>query len=84
MPLKHGNKRYMQVLLDNARYELLERYAVTANMRVTALARQAVYQWLEKNCSEYKEAAAADQAQWAASVKNRIAGKKVKKLEGEV
>ena len=74
----------MQVLLDNARYELLERYAATANMRVTALARQAVYQWLEQNCSEYKEAAAADQAQWAASVKNRIAGKKVKKLEGEV
>jgi hypothetical protein len=84
MPLKHGNKRYMQVLLDNARYELLERYATSVNMRVTALAREIVYQWLETNCKEYEDAATADRAQWVASVKNRIEGKIAKKLEGHL
>jgi hypothetical protein len=73
----------MQVLLDNARYAILESQATKLNIRVTALARQAVYEWLERNCDpvEYKQALASDQAQWLASVKNRIAGKKAKKLD---
>ena len=83
MPLQHGNKRYMQVLLDNARYAILESQATKLNIRVTALARQVVYEWLEKNADpgEYIEAALKDQEQWIASVRNRIAGKKAKKLD---
>jgi hypothetical protein len=83
MPLQHGNKRYMQVLLDSARYAILEKQATKLNVRVTALARQVVYEWLVQNADpgDYEEAAAKDQEQWLTSVRNRIAGKKAKKLD---
>lgn len=81
MPLKHGNKRYMQILLDNARYELLENKACKNGMRVTGLARQAIYEWIERNHSEeeYTAALKIDTEQWAESMRNRIDGRKKQK-----
>lgn len=73
----HGKKRYLQILLDPARYELLDQLAVQQNVRVTAVARKAIYAYLERvyEASQYKVALAMDEATWAASVRNRVAGK---------
>ena len=47
------------------------------NVRVTAVARKAIYAYLERvyEASQYKVAQAMDEATWAASVRNRVAGK---------
>lgn len=74
MPFAHGQKVNLQLLLDRNRFELLEQLAKTENLRVTALARNAIYAYLEKTVPvvEYKAAKAADDALWADSVKRRV------------
>lgn len=64
-------------MLDPARYELLDQLAMQQNVRVTAVARKAIYAYLERvyEASQYKAAQAMDEATWAASVRNRVAGK---------
>ena len=47
MPLKHGQKFYLQLLLDSGRYQLLKAIAEKEGVRVSALARAAVYAYLE-------------------------------------
>lgn len=74
MPFAHGQKVNLQLLLDRNRFELLEQLAKTESLRVTALARNAIYAYLEKAVSvaDYKAAKAADDALWADSVKRRV------------
>ena len=74
MPFAHGQKVNLQLLLDRNRFELLEQLSKTENLRVTALARNAIYAYLEKvvPVAEYKAAKAADDALWADSVKRRV------------
>lgn len=74
MPFKHGQKVNLQLLLDRNRFELLEELAKKESLRVTALARNAIYAYLEKVVpgAEYKAAKAADDALWADSVKRRV------------
>lgn len=81
MPLKHGQKFYLQLLIDSGRYELLQRQAAAEGIRVSALARNAVYAYLEKAvpASEYRVAMTRDQAAWAESVKRRVEGRKRQK-----
>jgi len=83
MPLKHGSKLYCQLLLDQHRYSLVEKLATQEGKRPTALLREMVYAALEKAfpASEYKAAAAADQAAWAESVKRRVEGRQRSKQE---
>jgi hypothetical protein len=83
MPLRHGQKFYCQLLLDQHRYRLLERLAMQEGKRPTALMRDMVYAALEKAlpASDYKAAATADQAAWAESVKKRVEGRQRSRQE---
>lgn len=82
MPAKHGNKHYLQVLLDNAKYQLLEQCAQERGVRTTALARDAVYEWLSRNVDPelFQAANLIDDATWKQSVRNRVKGKIEKKF----
>jgi len=74
MPVRHGNKHYLQVLMDNAKYQLLEQCAQERGVRTTALARDAVYEWLSMNVDPelFQEANLIDDATWKQSVRNRV------------
>ena len=77
MPVRHGNKHYLQVLMDNAKFQLLEQCAQERGVRTTALARDAVYEWLSKNVDPelFKAANLIDDATWKQSVRNRAKGR---------
>jgi hypothetical protein len=77
MAARHGNKHYLQVLMDNAKYELLVQCAQERGVRTTALARDAVYEWLSKNVDPelFKAANLIDDATWRQSVRNRVKGR---------
>jgi hypothetical protein len=77
MAARHGNKHYLQVLMDNAKYELLAQCAQERGVRTTALARDAVYEWLSKNVEPelFKAANLIDDATWKQSVRNRVKGR---------
>lgn len=77
MPVLHGNKRCLQVLMDNAKYQLLEQCAQERGMRTTALARDAVYEWLSRNVDPelFQAANLIDDATWRQSVRNRVKGR---------
>lgn len=83
MPLRHGQKLYCQILLDQHRYALVEQLAAKEGKRTTSLMREMVYTMLEKllPASEYKAAEAADHAAWAESVKRRVQGRQRSKQE---
>ena len=46
MAIRHGNKTYLQILLDPNRAELLKEVAEWKDMRPTALVRDTVYKML--------------------------------------
>jgi hypothetical protein len=77
MPLRHGSKFYLQVLLDPNRFTLLQMLAEKEKVKVTALARDAIYAYLAKiyPASDYNAAEASDKAEWAESVKRRVQGR---------
>jgi hypothetical protein len=77
MAARHGNKHYLQVLMDNAKYELLVQCAQERGVRTTALARDTVYEWLSKNVDPelFKAANLIDDATWRQSVRNRVKGR---------
>lgn len=83
MPFAHGQKVNLQLLLDRNRFQLLEELAKSEGIRVTALARSAIYSFLEKTVpgAEYKAAKAADDALWADSVKRRVQARKKPQAE---
>ena len=74
MPIRHGNKHYLQVLMDNAKFQLLEQCAQERGMKTTALARDAVYEWLSRNVDPelFQAANLIDEATWKQSVRNRV------------
>tara|TARA_Y100001968_G_scaffold207515_1_gene190723 strand:+ start:1140 stop:1403 length:264 start_codon:yes stop_codon:yes gene_type:complete len=80
MALNHGNKKYVQLLLDPSRFMLIEQIAKDKGLKTTALMRQAIYDWLgfmlDREVIEAAEKL--DKARWAQSVKNRIEGRRVK------
>lgn len=79
----HGNKRYLQILLDPNRAKFLDEIAAERGVRVTALVRDVLYEFLKKNVekSRYELALAKDEAIWAQTVRNRVAGRTKKKSE---
>jgi hypothetical protein len=74
MAVRHGNKHYLQILMDNAKFELLEQCAQERGVKTTALARDAVYEWLSTNIDPelFQAANLIDDATWKQSVKNRV------------
>ena len=60
MPLRHGQKFYCQLLLDQHRYMLVDEMAKQQGKRTTSLLREMVYSALEKALplSEYRAAEA--------------------------
>jgi len=77
MALKHGNKTYLQILLDPNRAKLVNERAKEAGLRPTAWIRNAVYGELQRQLpsSIYKEAEAKDEAVWRESVRRRVEGR---------
>ena len=86
MPLRHGQKWYVQLLLDNHRYKLAQDLAAAEGKKLTAMLREMVYAALEKSvpASDYKAAKAADEAAWAESVQRRVQGRMRSRQEGGV
>ena len=77
MVRKHGNKIYKQLLLDPAKFEILDEIAKQRGIKATALIREVVYEWIEKqvDSSRFKVADALDEATWRQSVRNRVEGR---------
>ena len=80
--IKHGNKTYMQILLDPTRAALLMQLADDQKVRPTAWIRDVVYKQLELcvTSEAYENAFEADQEMWKDSIRRRVEGRaKVRK-----
>lgn len=77
MALKHGNKTYMQLLLDPNRADLVATEAEKEGIRPSAWVRKVIYNKLETSLpsSVYKEAEAKDEVVWRESVRKRVEGR---------
>nr|BDD46103.1 hypothetical protein 2 [bacterium] len=77
MATQHGNRAYLQLLLQPFRADLLKELAQERGVRPTALARDLIYDALERElpASVYKEAEAKDAASWKESVRKRVEGR---------
>ena len=77
MALRHGNKTYLQILLDPHRAKLVTERAKESGIRATAWIRDAVYKELERQlpASIYKEARSKDEAVWREAVRRRVEGR---------
>lgn len=78
----HGQRKYLQILLAPNRGELFFQLAESNGEKASALARDILYDFLEKNADtkEYKEAKDLDEKAWEQSVQNRLEGRALSKL----
>ena len=85
MALRHGNKTYLQILLDPYRAKLVMDQAKSQGIRATAWIRNAVYKELERELSTsiYKDAEAKDEAVWRESVLRRVQGRTANETNNE-
>ena len=74
MAIKHGNKTYMQILLDPNRAQLLMNLAKAMDVRPTGWIRDVIYKELERcvPSDSYQKALDADKKVWENSVKRRV------------
>ena len=86
MARNHGNKKYVQLLLDPSRFMLIEQIAQDKGMKPNALLRQAIYDWLGFMMPKEIILAAEklDEARWKQSIQNRIQGRNEKHSQGGV
>ena len=86
MARNHGNKKYVQLLLDPSRFMLIEQIAKDKGMKPNALLRQAIYDWLGFMMPKEIILAAEklDEARWKQSIQNRIQGRQEKHRQGGV
>ena len=77
MATKHGNRIYIQVLLEPFRGELFMQEASTQGIKPSALIRQLVYDYLAENSDEgtYCEALVNDKQKWQDAVDARLEGR---------
>ena len=77
MATRHGNRVYIQVLLEPFRGELFKKEADAQNMKPSALIRQLVYNYLAENISEedYCEALTKDKQKWQEAIDSRLEGR---------
>ena len=78
MATKHGNRVYIQVLLEPFRGELFIQEANSQGIKPSALIRQLVYNYLAENTNEeaYCEALASDKQKWQDAVDSRLEGRR--------
>ena len=78
MATKHGNRVYIQVLLESFRGELFMQHASVQGVKPSALIRQLVYNYLAENTDEntYSEAEAKDKQKWKDAVDSRTEGRR--------
>ena len=85
MAIRHGNKTYLQILLDPNRAQLLMDVAESLKVRPTSWIRDVVYRQLE-SCvpgDSYQKALEADQEVWEESKQRRLKGRLRLKKESE-
>ena len=77
MATKHGNRVYIQVLLEPFRGELFMKEADSQGIKPSALIRQLVYDYLAENTKEetYCEALVNDKQKWQDAVDARLEGR---------
>jgi hypothetical protein len=77
MAVRHGNKTYLQILIDPNRAALVNQLAEEAGMRPSAWVREAVYKMLQLDTSGevYNEALEKDKEVWQESVRRRVEGR---------
>jgi hypothetical protein len=77
MATKHGNRVYIQVLLEPFRGELFMKEANAQGIKPSALIRQLVYNYLAENTDEqtYCDALISDKQKWQAAVDARLEGR---------
>ena len=78
----HGQRKYLQILLEPHRGELFFQIAEETGEKASALARDILYEFLEKHAEKkrYKEAKNLDENAWKQSVQNRLEGRALSKL----
>ena len=77
MATKHGNRVYIQVLLEPFRGELFMQEAEALGIKPSALIRQLVYNYLAENTDEqaYCDALVNDKQKWQDAVDARLEGR---------
>jgi hypothetical protein len=77
MATKHGNRVYIQVLLEPFRGELFMQEASSQGVKPSALIRQLVYDYLAENTEEqaYCDALVNDKQKWQDAVDARLEGR---------
>ena len=77
MATKHGNRVYIQVLLEAFRGELFIEKAATLGIKPSALIRELVYEYLASVANEntYAEAKHNDEKKWQEAVEARLQGR---------
>ena len=77
MAIKHGNKTYMQILLDPNRAALLANLANGLGVRPTGWIRDVIYKELERcvPAEAYEAALQKDKQAWQDSVQRRVEGR---------
>lgn len=83
MATKHGNRIYIQVLLDPFRGELFMQDCEAAEIKPSAKIRQLVYDYLASELSEteYLDAAVEDKKKWREAVEARLAARAASRQE---
>jgi len=77
MATKHGNRVYIQVLLEPFRGQLFLDQAEKHNLKASALVRNIVYDYLAETLDEdsYCEAVVKDKQKWQQAVDARLEGR---------
>ena len=77
MAIRHGNRTYVQLLLDPHKAALLKKEAEDAGRKFSDHLRTLLYKSLQRSqpSSLYNEAEAKDQASWRESIANRVQGR---------
>jgi len=77
MATKHGNRVYIQVLLEPFRGQLFLDQAEKHNLRASALVRNIVYDYLAESLDEdsYCDAVVKDKQKWQQAVDARLEGR---------
>ncbi|MEL0119043.1 MAG: hypothetical protein VXB01_08895 [Opitutae bacterium] len=77
MAIRHGNKTYMQILLDPNRAELLTNLAKGFGVRPTGWIRDVIYKELERcvPAEAYQAALELDRQAWKDSIQRRVDGR---------
>ena len=83
MAIPHGNRLYVQLLLDPHKGQLLKDEAEAADRKLAEHLRILLYKSLERSqpSSAFNEAQAKDEASWRESIARRVKGRQKARAE---